>query len=531
MTKNYLLFYALLTGFLANAQTPSLVSDINPTGDSDVSLASEKSMIEFKGNLYFTANDGVNGNELWKYDGTNTELFYDINSGASGSNCDNFYVINDKLVFTADDGVNGIEWWVTDGVAANTQLVKDIDSRGDGVYFSSFASESTFIVFNDKVYFTGISENEGYELWSTDGTTDGTALVKNISFDFIASFPEDFAILNNELLFSCREGLWKTDGTEAGTVEINGDVDPGDLVTLNDKVVFWNNSSSIWTTDGTEAGTVEIKTVSRPTTNNANEKAFTVIGNNAFFAGSDDASGAELWITDGTESGTQLVLDAEPGDDGYTPQNKVVFNNKLYYKGDNGVNGIELWTSDGTAAGTYMVKDIKSGSSSGFVLPTEIYATDKYIYMSAGGSFNTNLWISDGTEEGTEEIVITEDDESKPSRFYSYNNGVFFFALNSFSVGDEPHFISEDDALSVSDSEVAYIHLYPNPTSDFAIIDNTNKSIESVTVTDITGKVVDNITNVNNTTIKVSLLNKESGIYFIKINTPYTSVTKKVIKK
>ncbi|WP_159023956.1 T9SS type A sorting domain-containing protein [Formosa sp. L2A11] len=532
MTKNYLLFYSLLTCFLANAQTPSLVSDINLTGDSDVSLASEKSMITFKGNLYFTANDGVNGSELWKYDGSNTELFYDINAGASGSNCDNFYIINDKLVFTADDGVNGTEWWVTDGVAANTQLVKDISAGdNDGVFFSSFGSSPSFMVFNDKVFFTGITDDEGYELWSTDGTEEGTALVKNISTSFVSSFPEDYAILNDELLFTCREGLWKTDGTESGTVEISDDVDPGDLATLNDKVLFWDNSNSIWTTDGTAAGTVEIKTLNRPTTNNSNELAFTVIGDKAFFAGSDDTNGPELWITDGTESGTQLVLDAEPGSEGYTPQNKVVFNNKLYYKGDNGENGIELWTSDGTSSGTYMVKDIASGSSSGFVLPSEIYATDTYIYMSAGGGFNTNLWISDGTEAGTEEIVITEDDETKPKRFYAYNNGVFFFALNSNNIGREPHFISEDASLSVTDSDVAYIHLYPNPTTDFAIIDNSTQSIESVLVTDITGKIIDNITNVESATIKVSLLNKDSGIYFVKINTPYTSVTKKVIKK
>ncbi|MBP1840726.1 T9SS type A sorting domain-containing protein [Formosa algae] len=531
MRKNYLLVYALLTCFLANAQTPSLISDINPTGDSDVSLASAKSMIEFKGNLYFTANDGVNGTELWMYDGTTTSLFFDINPGSAGSDCDNFYIINDKLVFTADNGTNGIEWWITDGVAENTQMVTDIyPGASDGVSFSSFASSSSFIVFKDKVYFTGISDDEGYELWSTDGTEAGTALVKNIRFSFVSSNPEDYAILNDELIFSCIEGLWKTDGTEAGTVEINGDLDPGDLVTLNDKVVFWDNSNAIWTTDGTAAGTVQIKTLNRPTTNNLNEPAFTVIGDQAFFAGSDATYGAELWITDGTETGTQLVLDAEPGSEGYTPQNKVVFNNKLYYKGDDGANGIELWTSDGTDSGTYMVKDIASGSSSGFVLPSEIYATDKYIYMSAGGSFNTNLWISDGTEDGTEAVIITEDDENKPKRFYAYNDGVFFFALNSTTTGREPHFISEDEALSVSDSDVAYIHLYPNPTSDFAIIDNTSQSIQSVLVSDITGKVIDTISDVKDSKIKVSLLNKTSGIYFIQINTAYSSVTKKVIK-
>ena len=73
MNKNYFLFCILLSCFLTKAQTVNLVNDINTSGDSDVSLASEKAMMQFDGDLYFTADDGTNGSELWKYDGVNTE--------------------------------------------------------------------------------------------------------------------------------------------------------------------------------------------------------------------------------------------------------------------------------------------------------------------------------------------------------------------------------------------------------------------------------------------------------------------------
>lgn len=532
--KNYILLYVLLTCYLVNAQIPTLLYDVNPTGSSDVSSASGKSIIEFNGELYFTANNGVNGSELWKYDGSSTELFLDINPGEAGSDCDNFFVLNNKLIFTANDGVHGIEWWVSDGTPGNTKLLKDIfTGSANGVFFSSFSSLENFTIFNNKVFFTGINREDDYELWVTDGTEAGTTIVKNILSDFSSfnrgSFPQDYAILNNELLFSCRDGLWKTDGTETGTVEVNPDLEPSDLVLLNNKVIFWNNNS-IWVTDGTNMGTEEIKSLERPITNNSNELAFSVIGNKAFFAGKDTSSGSELWITDGTSIGTKLVLDATPGAEGYTPQNKVVFKNKLYYKGNDGQNGIEFWVSDGTTQGTYMLKDISPGSSDGFYLPTEIYATDKYMYMSAGSSFNTNLWVSDGTESGTVELVIT-DDEMKPKRFFFFDNAVFFFAFNSNNIEREPHFISED-AFSINKINLDYDRAYyPNPTSDVIFINNSNKSITSIQIADINGKLVDNFTNIYDSTIKLSFFNKAKGVYFVTCTTAFSKVTKKVIKK
>jgi ELWxxDGT repeat protein len=46
--------------------------------------------------------------------------------GASSSPA-NLVVSNGQLFFTADDGVNGIALWKTDGTEDGTELVKDID--------------------------------------------------------------------------------------------------------------------------------------------------------------------------------------------------------------------------------------------------------------------------------------------------------------------------------------------------------------------------------------------------------------------
>ena len=74
-------------------------------------------------------------------------------------NIDYFTKFNDKLYFTADDGKNGNEIWVTDGTAEGTKLFADIT---DG----SSSSEPRFLtVFNHELFFTANNGETGNELF------------------------------------------------------------------------------------------------------------------------------------------------------------------------------------------------------------------------------------------------------------------------------------------------------------------------------------------------------------------------------
>ena len=129
--------------------------------------------------MYFTYDDGIHGLELWTSDGTTagTHLLKDIWTGTTGSGIPYgslpryFTVCNGLLFFQASTPIRAEGLWVTDGTVAGTQMLGN-------QYSDPFASVSSFIVLNDKIYFEG-NAGSGYGMWSSDGTNAGTQLVKS----------------------------------------------------------------------------------------------------------------------------------------------------------------------------------------------------------------------------------------------------------------------------------------------------------------------------------------------------------------
>jgi ELWxxDGT repeat protein len=205
------------------------------------------------------------------------------------------------------------------------------------------------------------------ELWSTDGTTAGTALLRVIN-PSLGFGPNAFGRVGSRVVFWADDGIhglepWVTDGTSAGTSLLK-DIHPGPLrsigtgaAILRETLFFLADDAvhgtELWKTDGTETGTLLVRDVAPgPPGSNTELDRIVAAGHEVFFTASDHVSGRELWRSDGTAAGTTRIADLVPGlQGGPVPWSRANARpalarsgGRIYFTATDGATGYELWS-------------------------------------------------------------------------------------------------------------------------------------------------------------------------------------------
>ncbi len=266
---------------------------------------------------------------------------------------------------------------------------------------SSNAAE--LVTINKELYFRAQDEANGYELWKSDGTEAGTVLVNNIREGALGSDPAYLTPMDGVVYFRADDGrngieLWKTDGH---TTQLVKDIYPGAsssspayLTPVGQYLYFVARNEEgvrLWKSNVAN-NTVEAVAMPRQVADYLAPVAFK---GNLYFVAAD----GELWKTNPLTNEAIAVKKINP--QGRSDVfNLVEANGNLYFSADNGT-GFELWKSDGTAAGTQMVKDI---NPEGSAAPEELTSLAGMLYFKAFDGKESKLWQSDGTRAGTQAV-------------------------------------------------------------------------------------------------------------------------------
>lgn len=350
--------------------------------------------------------------EIWKSDGTaaNTTLVkalppfnpFNFSSGVGWTSEKNikfnYSVVGDVMYFMGWDAANGKELWRTDGTDAGTFMVKDIRAG------TAASNPNSFIALGTDVFFFAAAVGLEQKLWRTDGTAAGTVQV---------AVPEPFFAVpyvgkvGNKMIFYATDtvhGLepWVSDGTPAGTFML-ADINPGSAnsspgseqnlhLRFNNKYCFFiaNKTAggrSLWRTDGTQAGTIQLTPDGLVTEENFSGGGYSDINNNfLYWIGGN----TKLYRSDGTVAGTRLVTS--------TLSNALylkIYKDAAWFHARNADNltNAEPFRSDGTAANTNRL-EVQPGATPS--QPYGFFVTNNKLYFFSNSYAGRNLYEYNG---------------------------------------------------------------------------------------------------------------------------------------
>ena len=341
--------------------------------------------------VFFSANDGSTGRELWVTDGTpaGTVLVKNIRPGSKSSSPAQLTAVGNKLFFTANGGLAGRELWKSDGTAAGTVQVRDLNPPcGVGPSnLTSFGGKLYFVIHF--AYCSGPIPTSPYgsRLWRSDGTNAGTFEFRDRDHGYLYN-PSGLVVSGSYLYFGATNDwpkypLWRTDGHSSTTKPIKSGLYPENLTDVGGTLFFTDSTiepGSLWKSNGTKAGTVRLNN-----TIGWRVSELTDAGGWLGLKEGDSYTGTStLWTSDGTAQGTSSEFGGE-----FVLSDLTGVNGTLYYA----IDGY-LWYTSGPGAGGSPVVPYDEGETTSWQISqlTDVNGTLFYSATDKNATTGRELW-------------------------------------------------------------------------------------------------------------------------------------------
>jgi ELWxxDGT repeat protein len=305
-----------------------VLKDINP-GQSG---SSPGPAVLAGGRLYFAATDpALGGRGLWVTDGSD----FGTNRAQPVSNPTGPVSLDDRVVYAATDAQGARKPYVTFTADERT-------SRLDHEAADVDLNPHDFVRFAGRAYFVAGSDDQGNqhgeELWLTSTTTADATEVEDVYPGFHDSLIEDITPFAGRVWFpglTPDEGLelWSSTATDTSTsTSMAADIlagddssSPANLRSIGTALLFdaddGVHGKELWSSDSTGTDVHLVRDISPGPGDGVDrtpDPLALTVGARSVFSGTD-AAGTEPWVSDGTAAGTVRLADLTPGAGGSAP--------------------------------------------------------------------------------------------------------------------------------------------------------------------------------------------------------------------
>ena len=391
-----------------------LVRDI----DTDGVGADPAELTAVGSDLFFSASDLTGGLGLWRSDGTESGTVR-VDDVQGVSRARRLTAVGSTLFFVADEPPATTSLWHSDGSTAGTSRLADVSAGGAEVRALADVDGKLFLLTRS------LDETT---LWTSDGTVGGTTAVVRVPGHASCQCVAESSLLadvGGRVVFSAPtvdgcDAIWSSDGTADGTALVRQScltcMDCAATAGNGGDTLYFTNfvypTTTVFATDGTSAGTHAVGSSRWPF------RSLAELASSVFYG-----TGSTLWRSSPTGPAMMVADVATPG-----PIRELAGAGHDVFFTVDVIAGSRLWVSDGTPGGTTLLATVPSAWS------VDLRAFDGLAFFGSGGvvdtQFGEELWMSDGTTPGTGRVADLNPGprDSSPSPVVRIGDRVFFSA-------------------------------------------------------------------------------------------------------